>query len=108
MIPLVVGDTKPDLLFDLERDGEPINITVEFPDATFEFRLRKPDGNTVVVPLTVLDPLTGLLAGGFGAGDLNIAGPMRGEFVILDGDDVQHAPEPFQVYVRPEFQEGGN
>jgi len=98
----VIGDTKPDIVLDLEQDGEPLDLT----DATVVFRLQKPSGAVVERTLTVTSAAAGRCEGSFGIGDLDETGRMEAEVVITySGGDVQHTEDAIPVYVRDEYQE---
>lgn len=97
MIVYTVGDTKPDLDFECVKNG----AYLPAPPATATFKLKKPSGNTVTVVLSLIDAATARYAGNFGLGDLDEPGMCYGELIVGS----QHAEEPFEIYVRPEFVE---
>lgn len=103
MITLVVGDTKPDIVLEVWDGGEPLASAAS---QTYAFRLRKPSGQVIEIPLAVLDAASATVGGNFTEGMLNESGPMLGELLVTFSDGrKQHGEEPFEVYVRPEFTE---
>lgn len=104
MLVYTVGDTKPDLIFELQADGDALNLS----GANVTFTLRKPSGAIVTRPLTVTNVATARVEGSFAYGDLDESSddPMMGEITVDWGSSlIQHSQEPVEVYVRPEYTE---
>lgn len=103
MIPYVIGDTKPDLNFQLVKDD---GITPLPSVDTVSFRLRKPSGEVLTKALTVADAVQQRWVGNFTAGELDEQGEMFGELVVTFADgNVQHSESPVAVFVRAEYTE---
>lgn len=106
MISLVIGDTKPDLSFSIQRGG--VDITDDVTISGAEFRLRKPSGVVLTRVLALVTRSDGSKRweGNFGASDLDFTGDSFGEVVVFFGSaNPQHGRDPFRVIVRGEYRE---
>lgn len=106
MITLVVGDTKPDLSFSIQRGG--LDITDDNTITAVEFRLRKPSGVVITKVLTKVTRGDGTKRweGNFGVGDIDFTSDSFGEVVVFFGaTNPQHGRDPFRVVVRGEYRE---
>lgn len=103
MIRYVIGDQKPDLVFQLvQEDG----VTPLSSIASCTFKLRKPSGAVLSKSLSLADGTTQRWEGSFGVGEVNESGEMLAELVAVDATGkTQHSIDAIPVYVRPEFVE---
>ena len=81
----VQNDTKPDLEFNITKDGVPIDLT----SSTVKFYMKNSDTGAVKingVACTITDYLKGLCKYTWQTGDLDTAGNYSGEVEITFGD----------------------
>ena len=110
MIRLIVGDDKPDLVFEIERDGV-FGSALTDEIESVAFKLRKPSGAIVTVSMVLVDADLTKYVGSFAPGDLDEAqpnSPQYGECIVdfVDGS-TQHAERPFEIFVRDEYEDFG-
>lgn len=103
MIPLVKGNTKPDLALALRRGG----VAVPLAGVTsVTFKMKKPSGAVLTKSMAITDAVKGKVSLSWGEGDLDESGKCLGEVVVDFGSGaVQNSKYAIEVYVRDEFQE---
>lgn len=103
MLRLVVGNTKPELVVRVLRDGDAVDLT----GCTVELRIEKPNGAVTTKALAITDAEAGVaVLSEFTPGDIDQPGRMFGEIAVTFEDgNVQNAQEPVEVIVRAEHAE---